>query len=108
MHNHSCTRRRTTHITAAVRVTPARPAATLPNHRRRRVNEWLCEFVHTYSRITIIDVNLALSPSRLHHRTAASQQILYNSAVLAVFVCPSVCSSVCLTVRHTPVLYQNG
>jgi len=36
----------------------------------------------------------------------------YASAVYAVFVCPSVCLSVCLFVRpsvcHKPALYQNG
>ena len=30
------------------------------------------------------------------------------SAVYAVFVCLCVCVSVCLSVWHTPVLYQNG
>jgi len=32
----------------------------------------------------------------------------YASAVLAVVLCPSIRPSVCPSVRHTPVLYQNG
>jgi len=34
--------------------------------------------------------------------------LLRNVILLAVVMCPTVCLSVRLSVRHTPVLYQNG
>jgi len=40
----------------------------------------------------------------LQARVFTAQQ--YASMVLAVIVCPSIRLSVCLSVRHVPVLYQ--